>query len=148
MCSELEGIFLWAFEGLQRLVQNHYHFSESSRARASRDAVKQDANNALLFMEATDYIHLTPKGKIGSQELYEIYTIWCKENGFSPLKSRSLSDYLIANQKKYGIEHTNNITNPVGRRVWGFTGIQALISLPAKVTESWKRDDSMYTPFT
>jgi len=148
MCCELEEIFLWAFEGLQRLVQNHYHFSESSRARANRDAVKQDANNALLFMEATDYIHLMPKGKIGSQELYEIYTIWCKENGFSPLKSRSLSDYLIANQKKYGIEHTNNITNPVGRRVWGFTGIQAVMSLPAKVTESWKRDDSMYTPFT
>ena len=148
MCGELEEIFLWAFEGLQRLVQNHYHFSESSRARANRDAVKQDANNALLFMEATDYIHLMPKGKIGSQELYEIYTIWCKENGFSPLKSRSLSDYLIANQKKYGIEHTNNITNPVGRRVWGFTGIQAVMSLPAKVTENWKRDDSVYTPFT
>lgn len=50
--------------------------------------------------------------------------------------------------EKYGIEHTNNITNPVGRRVWGFTGIQAVMSLPAKVTESWKRDDSMYTPFT
>ena len=38
MCCELEGIFLWAFEGLQRLVANHFRFTES--ARSNREAVK------------------------------------------------------------------------------------------------------------
>ena len=42
-------------------------------------------------------IWLTPEGKVGSQELYEIYTVWCRENGFSPLKNRSYSEVLIAN---------------------------------------------------
>lgn len=148
MCRELEGIFLWAFEGLQRLIANHFHFTESSRAHSNRETIKQDANNALLFMDAIDYIRLIPEGKISSQELYEIYTVWCRENGFSPLKSRSFSEFLIANQKKYGIEHSNNLTNIVGRRVWGFSGIEPVIKLPLKIADGWQRDNSKDNPFT
>ena len=147
MCCELEGIFLWAFEGLQRLVANHFRFTESARSRSNREAVKQDANNVLLFMEAGDYIRLTPEGKVGSQELYEIYTVWCRENGFSPLKNRSFSEFLIANQKKYSIEHSNNLTNLVGRRVWGFTGIKPVLRLPLRTADGWQRDCSDDNPF-
>ena len=147
MCRELEGIFLWAFEGLQRLVANHFRFTESARSRSNREAVKQDGNNVLLFMEAGDYIRLTPEGKVGSQELYEIYTVWCRENGFSPLKNRSFSEFLIANQKKYSIEHSNNLTNLVGRRVWGFTGIKPVLRLPLRTADGWQRDCSDDNPF-
>lgn len=147
MCCELEGIFLWAFEGLQRLVANHFRFTESAHARSNRETVKQDANNVLLFMEAGDYIRLTPEGKVGSQELYEIYTVWCRENGFSPLKNRSFSEFLIANQKKYSIEHSNNLTNLVGRRVWGFTGIEPVLKLPLRTADGWQRDCSDDNPF-
>ena len=147
MCRELEGIFLWAFEGLQRLVANHFRFTESVRARSNRETVKQDANNVLLFMEAGDYIRLMPEGKVGSQELYEIYTVWCRENGFSPLKNRSFSEFLIANQKKYHIEHSNNLTNLVGRRVWGFTGIEPVLKLPLRTSDGWQRDYSDDNPF-
>ena len=147
MCRELEGIFLWAFEGLQRLVANHFRFTESARSRSNRETVKQDANNVLLFMEAGDYIQLTPEGKVGSQELYEIYTVWCRENGFSPLKNRSFSEFLIANQKKYSIEHSNNLTNLVGRRVWGFTGIKPVLRLPLRTADGWQRDCSDDNPF-
>ena len=147
MCCELEGIFLWAFEGLQRLVANHFRFTESARSRSNREAVKQDANNVLLFMEAGDYIRLTPEVKVGSQELYEIYTVWCRENGFSPLKNRSFSEFLVANQKKYHIEHSNNLTNFVGRRVWGFTGIEPVLRLPLRTADGWQRDCSDDNPF-
>lgn len=148
MCCELEGIFLWAFQGLQRLVANHFHFSESSRSCSNRESVRQDANNVLLFMEASDYIKLTPNGKISSKELYKIYCIWCEENSFSPLKSRSFTDFLIANQKKYNLEHNNNQFNSAGRRVWGFNGIEPLIKLPMPTCDGWRRDLSEYNPFT
>ena len=101
----------------------------------------------LLFMEAGDYIRLTPEGKVGSQELYEIYTVWCRENGFSPLKNRSFSEFLIANQKKYSIEHSNNLTNLVGRRVWGFTGIKPVLRLPLRTADGWQRDCADDNPF-
>ena len=138
MCRELEGIFLWAFEGLQRLVRNQFRFSESERAKGNRNVVKQDANNVILFMESTQYVELNPNKSISSKELYAIYTIWCEENAFSPLKSRTVSDFLVASAKKYGIEHSNNMVNAAGRRVWGFKGIGAVLHLNVETHDRWK----------
>ena len=142
MCRELEGIFLWAFEGLQRLVRNQFRFSESERAKGNRDVVKQDANNVILFMDSDGYIERSPNRTISSKELYRIYTFWCEENAFPVLKLRTVSDYLVAHSKQYDIIHTNNILNLQGRRVWGFKGIGAAIQLSDSWQKTW-----METPF-
>ncbi len=127
MITEVEGIFLWAFEGLQRLVAHNFKFTESQRTRANREAVKRDSNNVFDFLESEGYIRLKADYSISSKELYEIYRMWCEENGQTPLKQRSFSDCLIACQSKYNLEYCNNITNAAGRRVWGFMGIEALV---------------------
>ena len=54
--AEAEGIFLWAFEGLQRLVANNFKFTESDRIRENREAVKRDNNNIFDFMDSEGYI--------------------------------------------------------------------------------------------
>ena len=56
MKAEAEGIFLWAFEGLQRLAANNFKFTESDRIRANREAVKRDNNNIFDFMDSEGYI--------------------------------------------------------------------------------------------
>ena len=38
MKAEAEGIFLWAFEGLRRLVANNFKFTESQRTRDNRES--------------------------------------------------------------------------------------------------------------
>ena len=63
---------------------------------------------------------------ISSKDFYEIYRMWCEENSLAPLKARSFSDAMIANAKKFNLEHCNNITNSAGRRVWGFMGVEAI----------------------
>lgn len=126
MKAEVEGIFLWAFEGLQRLVGNKFKFTESERTKANRESVKRDNNNIFDFMESEGYIRLKADASISSKELYEIYRMWCEENSLPPLKSRSFSDSVVANLSRYNLEHTNKITNSAGRRVWGFMGIEAV----------------------
>ena len=138
MSAEVEGILLWAFEGLQRLVRNGFKFTESNRARQNRELVRRDNNNFFDFMEAEDYIRLKADACISSKDLYTIYKMWCEENSLIPLKTRSFSDNLIANLKKYNLEHTNNIVNPAGRRVWGYLGIEALVR-PEFAPSSWGR---------
>jgi len=128
MCAELEGIFLWAFEGLRRLAAHGFRFTESARALRNREALRQDANNAILFMESQDYIRLDGESTVSSRELFSVYCMWCDENGFTPMKPRSFSDYLSSNAARFGIEHMNNIYNSDGRRVWGFKGIRLLVS--------------------
>ena len=124
--AEAEGIFLWAFAGLQRLKQNRFRFTESDRARENREAVKRDNNNIVSFLESDGYIRLKADASIPSKDLYSIYRMWCDENGLSPLKARSFSDALVSHAGKYNLEHCNNVTNPAGRRVWGFMGIEAV----------------------
>lgn len=34
----------------------------------------------------------------------------------------------MRNLKTYNLEHTNTVTNATGRRVWGYLGIEPLIS--------------------
>ena len=126
MKAEAEGIFLWAFEGLQRLVANNFQFTESDRIRANREAVKRDNNNIFDFMDSEGYIRRKADESISSKDFYEIYRMWCEENSLAPLKARSFSDAMIANAKKFNLEHCNNITNSAGRRVWGFMGVEAI----------------------
>ena len=52
MAAEVEGILLWAFEGLQRLVKNGFQFTESDRAKRNRELVKRDNNNVFDFLES------------------------------------------------------------------------------------------------
>ena len=126
MKAEAEGIFLWAFEGLQRLVANNFKFTESDRIRENREAVKRDNNNIFDFMDSEGYIQRKADASISSKDFYEIYRMWCEENSLAPLKARSFSDAMIANARKFNLEHCNNITNSAGRRVWGFMGVEAI----------------------
>ena len=126
MKAEAEGIFLWAFEGLQRLVANNFKFTESDRIRENREAVKRDNNNIFDFMESEGYIRCKADASISSKDFYEIYRKWCEENSLAPLKARSFSDAMIANAGRFNLEHCNNITNSAGRRVWGFMGLEAV----------------------
>ena len=126
MKAEIEGIFLWAFAGLQRLVANNFKFTESQRTRENREAVKRDNNNVFDFLESEGYIRLKADASISSKDCYDIYRMWCEENSLTALKRRSFSDALVATCGKYNLEHCNTITNSAGRRVWGFMGIEAV----------------------
>ncbi len=136
MKAEAEGIFLWMFEGLQRLAANRFQFIESERTRANREYVKRDSNNMIDFMESEGFIRLKADYGASSKEIYETYQMWCEENALTPLKPRSVSDFLVENEKKYNLEHTNTITNSAGRRVWGFLGIE-ILARPSMNNNIW-----------
>ena len=137
IAAEAEGILLWAFEGLQRLVKNGFQFTESDRAKRNRELVKRDNNNVFDFLESEGYIRLKADACTSSKELYEVYKMWCEENSLNAIKARGFSDALIANQRRYNLESTNNIVNSSGRRVRGFIGIEALVQ-PDLTPNSWR----------
>lgn len=49
-------------------------------------------------MESTGYIRLKADMSVTSKELYAIYGIWCDENGLTPIRQRSFSDFLTRTQ--------------------------------------------------
>ena len=127
MKAEAEGIFLWAFEGLQRLAANNFRFTESARSRENREAVKRDNNNLVDFLDAEDYVRRKADAAISAKDLYAIYRMWCEDNFLVPLKPRSFSDAMVSISGKYQLEHCNTVLSPDGRRVWGYMGLQAMV---------------------
>ena len=126
MCAEAEGIFLWCLEGLRRLISNNYRFTLSERARENMAEAVSDGNNAVDFMRSEGYIRLKADAAASSRDVYAVYKLWCEDNALNPLSARSLSMHLIENREVYGIEQTNKIYLPGGRRVRGFIGIELL----------------------
>ena len=86
--------------------------------------VKREANNIELFLESQGYIQRDPEAYISSKELARIYNVWCEENAYPPVKSKTLVEYLTANQEKHGVVYSNNVINEAGRRVRGIQGPQ------------------------
>ena len=129
MCAEAEGIFLWALEGLHRLMGNDFHITQSERTRANVEAAMREGNNILGFMESEGYFLFKADDWITSKDFYTLYTIWCDDNSEKPLSPRTFSNFLCANEQKYNLEQNNKGFNAQGRRVWGFLGVRSLIKI-------------------
>ena len=127
LCAEIEGIFLWCLDGLKRLMDNNFRFTESGQTKSNREDARREADNVLLFLQSEGYIRLKADSAITSAELYAIYTMWCNDNAYKPLSARTVSMTLKKHANEFGLEHDNHVTNALGKRVNGFWGIEALV---------------------
>lgn len=129
MCAEAESVFLWALDGLHRLIQNDFHITQSERTKANVEVAMREGNNILGFMESEGYFLFKADDWITSKDFYTLYTIWCDDNSEKPMSPRTFSNFLCANEQKYNLEHSNKGFNAQGRRVWGFLGVRSLIKI-------------------
>lgn len=126
MCCEAEGIFLWALEGLRRLIENEYQFTVSEAAKETMEDAVVDGNNIIGFLDSSGYIEFNVDSTASSKGLYTAYKLWCEDNALSPLAQKSFCSYLKQNEKQYHIRYTNKINIGRGKLARGFTGIEIL----------------------
>lgn len=126
MAAEAEGIFLWALEGLNRLRANEFRFTMSERSRENMTESVKDANNIIDFLASEGYIRFKADYEVSTKELYDMYKLWCDDNAYGPLSSRSFSNYLAQHADDYNLEATNNIRIGSGKRCRGYLGIEIL----------------------
>ena len=122
--------------------------SENQFARADLEHIHLliDDDMRMEALKQTNYVKSLVTAT--SKELMAVYAVWCDDNGFAPLKSRTVSDFLIANAPKYHIEHTNNIHSVDGRRVWGFKGIRLMIDAGVRSRDGLLQVYAKDNPFT
>jgi len=80
---ETNGIFMWALEGLKRLIQNDYVFSETDRTKYEVEKYRIDSNSVLSFVE--NYCEIDNKLFVEIKELYARYKEYCNESGLNPV---------------------------------------------------------------
>ena len=80
-------------------------------------------------MESEGYFLFNADAQITSKEFYSIYEMWCDDNTTKPVTPKSFSTYLSQHEQEYNLDHTNNVRNNQGRRVWGFWGIEPIVKV-------------------
>ena len=114
--DEIEGIFVWALEGLRRLMQNNYHFSVSDRMKQTIDDTKKENDNTLAFFEDTTHVVISGDwtDTTTSADLFAAYAYWCRDNNESQIKRGSF-------QRRIGDRYKNQKIKVNG--VNGYKGI-------------------------
>lgn len=126
MSAEAEGIFLWALEGLQRLKDNNFVFTLSERARENMTESVRDTNNIIEFLASDGYIRFKADYEAATKDLYAAYKVWCADNEYNPLSSRSFTNFLSQNAGDYSLEATNNVRLSSGKRCRGYWGLEVV----------------------
>ena len=141
LTDEKEGIFLWCFEGLNRLIAQDYRFTISQRTKENMEEAVQEGNHIVEFMASEGYIRLRADYEVSTKDLYSVYRLWCEDNSVKPYAQNSFSAYLKENSDTYNLEPTNNIYNSRHKRVRGFVGIELLERPDAFLGSSFYKDD-------
>ncbi len=81
LSEEADGIFLFALEGLRRLIGNNYRFSTTELNEDALQRYREASNSVLAFAAERCDISMDMNVFTGSQELYDAYAVYCKESG-------------------------------------------------------------------
>lgn len=86
---ERNGIFMWALQGLKRLIAGGYIFTETEATRAELQRYKVESNSALLFVEECCVIE--EDAECSREELFQSYREYCFKNGLKPMSQANFN---------------------------------------------------------
>ncbi|HII4514167.1 TPA: phage/plasmid primase, P4 family [Clostridium perfringens] len=92
---EKEGIFNWALEGLKRLYENNFEFSENELTDEVKKEYKRENNNVISFVE--ECCEIDSLFSCSRIELYESYKEFCGESGLKVLSQIKFNKELEGN---------------------------------------------------
>ncbi|MGU9116827.1 phage/plasmid primase, P4 family [Clostridium perfringens] len=92
---EKEGILNWALEGLKRLYENNFEFSENELTDGVKKEYKRENNNVISFVE--ECCELDSLFSCSRIELYEAYKEFCVEAGLKALSQIKFNKELEGN---------------------------------------------------
>ncbi len=91
--DETDGILLFALEGLHRLMENGFKFSETETNRKEVQQYREDSDSVLSFVKE-DCV-LDGKFEIGSTELYNAYKAYCEKCGLKSFSQKQFVSQII-----------------------------------------------------
>ena len=107
--QEADGIFLFALEGLRRLMQNSYRFSVTQTNLDELQQYREESDSVLAFVKES--CELDVAYATGSTELYNAYTAYCTECGMKPCAQRK-----FVQQMRAAFPNVNSGVDKLGRR--------------------------------
>lgn len=82
---ELPGVLRWAMDGLRRLRENNFEFSQCEAIDAMRGEFTRGISSTIRFFD--EYYEKDIDGFTSCKAMYDEYKEWCKDNNRKPVSS-------------------------------------------------------------
>lgn len=116
MYNERQAVVNWALEGLHRLMENSYHFTECDEINSVTEEYRENVDSVRRFVNIKYIITGDESDRIKKAELENEYFRWCADENVHAVAKRNIKMRF----KKNGIE----IIKSHGE--WYYTGITSL----------------------
>lgn len=90
--AEADGIFLWALEGLKRLMNNNFKFSVTETNIQELQRYREDSNSVLSFVK--ECCEVDVGAEVVRTEVYNQYKNYCTNCGLNPYSQKSFNNEL------------------------------------------------------
>ena len=107
--GEADGIFRFALEGLERVINNGYRFDETEKNRTELQQYKEDSDSVLSFV--SECCEVKKGTETGSTRLFDLYKKYCDESGMKPYSQRKFVSMLTE-----AFPETERGTDKTGKR--------------------------------
>ena len=90
--NNISGIFNWCLEGLKEYIEEDERLVPPESVRLSTEEYREKSDKLQCFMQ--DCLVPSEGGCITAKRLYEIYSEWCKDNGYGVENKSNFLDEL------------------------------------------------------
>ena len=120
LLAEKSGILNWFIEGLERLRNNGYKFTESKIAKATLDDYLRSVNVVLNFV--SENIEEVQGEKLSTAELKNAFINWCDIEGHKKVREIGMTKFLKELRTALEKEEIDSLEQKSNGRVY-FNGI-------------------------
>ncbi|APM37306.1 phage/plasmid primase, P4 family [Clostridium kluyveri] len=85
IANELDIVFMWSYEGLQRVKANKWKVTTSEVSEQEMEEYRQEVDSAYSFFKSKIEISSTKGTRILKDDVYKCYLNWCYLNEITPM---------------------------------------------------------------
>jgi putative DNA primase/helicase len=89
LAGERDGILMWALEGLKRLIEKGYAFSETVKTKAELQRYRIDSNSVLSFVD--ECCEIRDGAECSRDEMFSRYREFCNNAGLKAVSQTSFN---------------------------------------------------------
>jgi putative DNA primase/helicase len=111
--AEADGIFMFALEGLRRLIANKFRFTETANTNMELHKYRVDSNSVLSFVEECCTVEI--EAEVERTDFFDKYRDYCKDGNMQPVSQKTFNKDLEAGLKGAVTKSTDRLGK---RKTW------------------------------
>lgn len=119
MKDEMDGIFIWMLQGLQRLIQNGWQLSQSRESQEIVESQQEQANSMIGFMNSE--LSFGSSYSVTKAKLYSAYASYCTKSQIIPEKKAEVWAFFEEQMDNLKIKKSKHLGENRGSE--GYTGM-------------------------